>query len=385
MNYRNGTIYANIRFFDYNLFQNRLYLLIGKQNSQINKKMIFNQKIKFAVLGCGHIGKRHIEMISRNPNCELIALIDIKNPSELGLENKLIPFFESLEDFLTSSIKADIITIATPNALHAPQAIKILENGHHVVIEKPMALNAKEAKQVIKMAKKNNKYVFNVMQNRYSPPSIWMKSILDEKRLGDIYLVELNCYWNRDERYYTQDSWHGKRNLDGGTLFTQFSHFLDILYWFFGDIKVLSSEFFNFNHDHLTDFEDSGFCRFELTNKGQAFFNFSTAVWGNNLESSLTVIGEKGSVKIGGQYMEKVEYCNIKDYQMPTLEPTNPGNDYGNYKGSASNHHFVFENIVKVLNTNSTISATAKDGLKVVDLIERIYNSGNRAQFLKVR
>ena len=211
------------------------------------------------------------------------------------------------------------------------------------------------------------------MQNRYSPPSVWLKDLLDAGTLGKVFMVQINCYWNRDERYYKPESWHGKADLDGGTLFTQFSHFIDLMYWYFGDIKNIQAKFADFNHAELTDFEDSGFVSFDFVTGGMGSINYSTSIWDKNLESSITVIGENGSVKVGGQYMNEVEYCHIKDYEMPELAPTNPGNDYGAYKGSAANHHYIIENVVDVLKGRSSITTNALEGLKVVDIIERIY------------
>ncbi|WP_228446790.1 Gfo/Idh/MocA family oxidoreductase [Chryseobacterium sp. 3008163] len=165
-----------------------------------------------------------------------------------------------------------------------------------------------------------------------------------------------------------------KKDLDGGTLFTQFSHFIDIMYWLFGDLTNIQGKFADFNHKDLTDFEDSGFINFDFVNGGMGSLNYSTSVWNQNLESSMTVIAENGAVKIGGQYMDKVEVCNVKGYEMPELAPTNPGNDYGAYKGSAANHHYIIENVVDVLKGRSTITTNALEGLKVVDIIERIYS-----------
>ncbi len=332
--------------------------------------------IKFAVIGCGHIGKRHAEMISRNEESTLLALVDVRPKEQLGLEAYDIPFFSSVEDLLASHIAADIdvVNIATPNGFHAEHAMLCLEAKKHVVIEKPMALTKQDAEKVIFKALNVHKHVFAVMQNRYSPPSVWLKDMIDSERLGKIFMVQLNCYWNRDDRYYKADSWHGKAALDGGTLFTQFSHFIDLMYWLFGDVENIHSRFTNFNHSHLTEFkEDSGTIHFDFVNGGMGCINFSTSIWDKNLESSMTIIGEKGSVKIGGQYMDKVEICHVKDYQMPELPPTNPGNDYGAYKGSAANHHYIIENVVNVLKNRATITTNALEGMKVVEIIERMY------------
>lgn len=336
-----------------------------------------DKKIKFAVVGCGHIGKRHSEMILRNPESELVGVVDIKPENELNLPFGYIPFFSSLEELLTSGLDIDVVNIASPNGYHAAQALKCLEAKKHIVVEKPMALTRSDAEKVIFKALHVHKHVFAVMQNRYSPPSVWIKDLIESGTLGEVYMVQLNCYWNRDERYYKPDSWHGKKELDGGTLFTQFSHFIDIMYWLFGDIENIHARFADFNHQDLTEFEDSGFVNFEFVNGGMGSINYSTSVWDQNLESSMTIIAENGSVKIGGQYMDKVETCNVKDYTMPELPPTNPGNDYGAYKGSAANHHHIIENVVDVLKGRANITTNALEGLKVVDIIDRIYNQKN--------
>lgn len=335
------------------------------------------QKIKFAVIGCGHIGKRHAEMITNNPEAELVALLDVKKQEELGVDQFNVPFFSSLADLFASELVVDVINICSPNGYHASHALQSLQAKKHVVVEKPMALNKRDAEKVIFKALYENKNLFAVMQNRYSPPSIWVKELIESQIMGDIYIVQLNCYWNRDDRYYKPESWHGKKALDGGTLFTQFSHFIDIMYWLFGDIENIQSRIKDFNHQLLTDFEDSGFVSFDFVNGGMGSINFSTATWDKNMESSMTIIGKNGALKIGGQYMDKVEYCHIKDYVMPELAPTNPGNDYGAYKGSAQNHHYVIDNVVAVLKGRSKITTNALEGLKVVEIIERIYMANN--------
>ena len=331
-------------------------------------------KIRFAVAGAGHIGKRHAEMIHRNPESELVAICDVKPKASLGLETYSdVPFFGSVDEMLSSGLEFDVVNICTPNGFHAEHALKSLEANKHVVVEKPMGLTKAECEQVIFKSLQVSKQVFCVMQNRYSPPSEWIKDVVEKNVLGKIFLVQLNCYWNRDDRYYKKDTWKGSQALDGGTLFTQFSHFIDIMYWLFGDIKDIQAKFNDFTHKTNTDFEDSGLVNFNFINGGMGSINYSTSVWDTNLESSITIVGEKGSVKIGGQYMNEVEYCHIKNYTMPVLAPVNPANDYGGYKGSAANHHYIIENVVDVLKGRNKITTNALEGLKVVEIIERIY------------
>jgi UDP-N-acetyl-2-amino-2-deoxyglucuronate dehydrogenase len=330
-------------------------------------------KIRFAIVGYGHIGKRHGTMIKNNPECELVAVSDSSVDEKRKWSDLNIPFYSCLDDMLNAGLHIDVLCISTPNGLHEEHAIRGLKAGLHVVIEKPMALSKAGCEKIIFEALHQHKQVFCVMQNRYSPPSIWLKEIIQKKLLGDIFMVQIDCYWNRDDRYYKPGNWHGTKLLDGGTLFTQFSHFIDIMFWLFGDIKNIGGRLTNFNHKQTTEFEDSGFIHFDFVNGGMGGLNFSTSVWNQNLESSITIIAEKGTVKIGGQYMNEVQTCAIKEYTMPELPPSNPPNDYGQYKGSAANHHFIFENVIDVLKGRAPITTNALEGLKVVEIIEKIY------------
>ncbi|RYZ96558.1 MAG: Gfo/Idh/MocA family oxidoreductase [Sphingobacteriaceae bacterium] len=332
--------------------------------------------IKFAVIGFGHIGRRHATIISEYPGAKLVSIIDSDPDAFIhSLYPEGVTLFPSLEEFLTSGPTVDAICIATPNNSHCSHALLALEHGLHVIIEKPMGLSREQCEQVLYRSLKMSRHVFVVKQNRYSPPSRWMKEVVSNKTIGNVFMVQINCYWNRDDRYYIPSQWKGTIAQDGGTLFTQFSHFIDIMYWVFGDIKDIHSTFADFSHQDLTEFEDSGLVQFSFINGGIGSINFSTALYDKNMESSITVIGSKGSFKIGGQYMNEIEYCHIKDYELPELEQTNPPNDYGPFKGSAANHHYVIENVVNTLKGEDTITVNALEGMKVVDIIERIYAS----------
>ncbi|MCB9252275.1 MAG: Gfo/Idh/MocA family oxidoreductase [Flavobacteriales bacterium] len=333
------------------------------------------KKIKFAVIGLGHIGLRHSKIAHEHPDSETIACCDVlpereQKLRELGLNAK---FYIDYKELITQEHDVDVVNIAAPNGLHTEIALFALEHGKHVVIEKPMALSRADCEKIIFKSLQKSRNVFVVKQNRYSPPSKWLKEVVDQKIIGDVLMVQVNCYWNRDNRYYKPENWKGSLAMDGGTLFTQFSHFIDIMYWIFGDITKIQAIFKNATHKDLTEFEDSGFVNFEFVNGGLGCLNFSTSCWDTNMESSITVVGSKGSAKLGGQYLNEVEYSHIENYTVPELPPTNPPNDYGPFKGSAANHHYVIQNVVDTLNGKSQIDTNALEGLKVVDIIERIY------------
>jgi UDP-N-acetyl-2-amino-2-deoxyglucuronate dehydrogenase len=335
-----------------------------------------SDKIKFAIVGIGHIGKRHAQVIQNTPDAELIGVADI-NPTVKLSESEFshIPRYNSLENMLKSLPSADVINICTPNGEHALQTIMALEHGHHVVCEKPLALNKNDCLRILDKAGEVSRKVFCVMQNRYSPSAIWLKKIISEGILGKLNMVIINCLWNRDSKYYHSSKWRGSLNMDGGTLYTQFSHFIDTVYWLFGDITNIHSRFSNFNHQDMIEFEDSGMITFDFINGGSCSFNYTTSVWDKNFVSSITILGENGSVKVGGQYMNQVEYCHIKNYQMPELEVSKPANDYGFYKGSAANHEFVIRNVIDHLKDQKEITTSAYEGMKVIEIIERIYGA----------
>ena len=334
--------------------------------------------IRFGVLGLGHIGKRHAQSVLGHAGAELVSLADVRSKEECdAVQFEDIRWYDSMGEMLESG-GLDVVCVCTPNGLHAEQAIDIMRNGCDVVLEKPIALTVKDAQAIKQVSEETGKNVFCVMQNRYAPPSVWLKEMVDSGKLGEIRQVHIQCLWNRDDMYYAKGSWRGTLALDGGPLFTQFSHFLDVMYWIFGGISNPQAKFFNQAHIHNTEFEDSGQIIFEMPAHGWGSFTFSTAVDRSNFESSLTLVAEKGTLRIAGQYMQELVHCDIDGYPMPELSKSPPPNDYGAYKGSASNHHFVIANVVDVLNGNAEIATPLSEGVDVVSIIEDMYGAGER-------
>ncbi len=327
-------------------------------------------KIQFAIIGVGRIGTKYSKIIAENSKAELIAAVDI-DFSKRKLINKLVPFFTSIEDFFDAKIKVDIVCICTPNGLHSRQTIKFLRAGYHVICEKPIALNAREAKKMQAVEKETHKKVFAVMQNRYSPVSIWLKKLIDAQKLGDILYIQINCFWNRSERYYTEAPWRATLELGGGPLFTQFSHFIDLMIWLTGQPKNIKAETFNLNKQIKTEFDDSGNIRFDLENGGIGTFNYTNAAFERNVESSLTIIGTKGNIKVGGQYMEKLEYVNLsKSTEIPVFDKVTNANDYQFYQGSADKHDEFLQHVIHCLHNNLKPDVGLSEGLKIVQFIE---------------
>ena len=334
--------------------------------------------LSFAIIGCGNIAKRHAEQIQAFG--KLVAVCDIirSKAEELGKKYNAGVFF-SVDELFANKKGIDVAVICTPNGLHAAHSIISLRAGCHVLCEKPMALNSSDCLVMIQEAEKAGKHLFVVKQNRFNPPVVAVKKLLDEKKLGTIYSIQLNCFWNRDAKYY-DNSWKGTMALDGGTLFTQFSHFIDLLYWMFGDIKQVKTFKKNFAHQNIIEFEDTGVVILEFENGGMGTINYTVNSFQKNMEGSLTIFGEKGTVKIGGQYLNELEYQQIEGHVISNLSAGNKANEYGFYQGSMSNHDKVYQNLVEVILNNAAMAANSNDGLKTVQIIEKIYAAAENLQ-----
>ncbi len=330
------------------------------------------KKIKFSIIGCGRIAQRHAEHIQNIG--ELISVCDIKTDRAKKLAKKYsCDFYSNIEDLLSNQPGADVISICTPNGLHSDHTIKSLRAGKDVLCEKPMALTVSECENMISEAANAHKRLFIVKQNRYNPPVLELKRVITDKRLGKIFNVQLNCFWNRNIAYYQESNWKGTMNMDGGILYTQFSHFIDLLLWLIGDIKRVQVIRKNFLHQGNIDFEDTGVISFEFTSGAIGTINYTINSHNKNMEGSLTVFGESGTVKIGGQYLNVIEYQNIENYQMKSETVINKANEYGSYQGSMSNHDKVYQNILNVIEGKENIATNAIEGMKVVKTIENIY------------
>lgn len=329
------------------------------------------QKVKFAIVGCGRIAQRHAEHIANFG--ELVAVCDVVESAANNLVTKYgsRPYY-NINDMLQEAKDVDVVAICSPNGLHAEHSILALNAGFHVLCEKPMAISSADCGKMIIASERANKRLFVIKQNRFNPPVEAVKRVIDEGKLGKIYSVQLNCFWNRNFDYY-KDSWKGTQKLDGGTLYTQFSHFVDLLYWMIGDVKRVLPIVRNYAHVDVIEFEDAGVVAMEFENGAIGTINYNVNSYGKNMEGSLTIFGEKGTIKIGGQYLNELEYQNIEGFVIENLPEGNKPNNYGNYVGSMSNHDKVYKNVIDVLQKGQAISTNHFEGMKTVEIIEKIY------------
>lgn len=332
-------------------------------------------KIRVGLIGCGRIAQRHAGHIYKLG--KLVAVCDVNHEKarKLGEEYE-IPFFTD-EDAFLSFKDMDVVAVCSPNGLHAVHSIKSLNAGFHVLCEKPMALTSSDCEEMINTAERCNKRLFIVKQNRFNPAIEAVKEKIDQGAFGEIFSVQLNCFWNRNYDYYQKSDWKGTKDLDGGTLFTQFSHFIDLLYWMIGDVEETSSMIKNYSHEDVIEFEDTGVVSLKFKNGALGTINYTVNSFAKNMEGSIAIFGEKGTVKVGGQYLNKLEYQSLDGEEIGELREGNPANEYGEYQGSMSNHDRVYENLIDVLQHGGSIATNGLEGLKTVEIIQKIYKSAD--------
>ncbi len=325
---------------------------------------------KFAIVGCGRIARRHAEQI--NKVGKLVAVCDIVYENALELSEQYnANLYLSIENLLETETNVDVVCICTPNGLHAQHAVASLRAHKHVLCEKPLCINMSDAVDMQEAALQYGKSLFVVKQNRYNPPVQALKKLLQEDRLGKIFSFQVNCFWNRPHHYY-DNTWRGSRELDGGTLYTQFSHFIDLLYWLLGEVQHVHAITRNFEHP-IIEIEDCGVVLIETKAGAIGTLNYTVNSFNKNMEGSFTIFGEQGTVKIGGQYLNELEYQCIKGEAVKDLPAGNPANAYGFYQGSMSNHDKVYENLMDAIDNGNDEMASVYDGMKTVQIIEKIY------------
>ena len=302
---------------------------------------------------------------------ELVAVCDVsreareKASADLGCET-----LTEVDEFLAQQL--DLVAVCTPNYLHAEHTVAALRAGKDVICEKPMSLSVEDCERMIAVSRETTKRIFVVKQNRFNPPVQRLKQLIDDGSLGRIYSFQLNCFWNRNENYFAESDWRGKDEKDGGILFTQFSHFVDLLSWLFGKATDVNTIGEKFRNSSVPEFDDTVVSVMKFSNGVIGSCNFTINSHEKNMEGSITIFAENGTIKIGGKYLNTLEYQDIKNLVITDLEESKPANNYGDYEGSMSNHDLFYNNVMDVLNGNGELLVEMEDGLRTVELICRI-------------
>lgn len=333
------------------------------------------ENIKFAIVGCGSIGRRHIAVIDAEPNATIVGICDI-NPEAVNAQAELYDGLSAYTDFATmlAETDADIVNIATPHALHADMAIEAMQAGKDVLVEKPMALSVTDCERMNAAAKSTGRRLWVVKQNRHNIPVRLAKDAIDRGRLGKIFMIKCDVLWNRYQGYYDDSPWRGKIDQEGGALFTQASHFIDLLIWWCGD--VVSAKGHMETQNHSIDTEDSGVAILNFESGTIGNLVWTTCVYNKNYEGSITIVGERGTIKIGGKYLNQIEYWDVEGYPLdPNIEYTDKPNAYGKYQGTSSNHDKVVKALISYFRKEGNDTVDGFEGMKSIQAIEHIYNA----------
>lgn len=324
--------------------------------------------IKIFIVGCGRILEKHLQSIrSLNKKLRIVGVSDIHLHRLIKVSKKLN--VEGFKDFKKGIKKTnpDLVSVLTPSGAHAQNIIDILKLKKNIIVEKPMCLKISDGLKIVKISKKTKKKVFVVMQNKFNIPVLKLRKDISQYKLGKIFHASVIVRWRRDQKYYDQDKWRGTWKLDGGVISNQASHHLDLLRTLMGDPLSLYAT----SSKHLAKIqcEDTALIIFKFKNKKTGIMEATTAMRPNNIEGSLSVMGTKGSAKIGGFALNKFEYYNSNKKINLSKYDTNPKTVYG------FGHLKFYKHVLEVIHNNKKSEFEASEALKTVKIINAIYKS----------
>ncbi|HDR05146.1 MAG TPA: Gfo/Idh/MocA family oxidoreductase [Candidatus Marinimicrobia bacterium] len=327
--------------------------------------------MNIALLGCGRISHNHLESIKQIPELNLAAVCDTIE-SRAAEKGKLynVPYYTSYDEMLDQP-GIDLVTICTPSGLHPEHGIKAAKAGKHVIVEKPMGITLESVDNMIHVCDENRVQLFVVKQNRLNRTMQLLKKAIDKGRFGRIFMVQSNVFWQRPQNYYDMAKWRGTWEFDGGAFMNQASHYVDALYWLIGPVEHVMAE--TATMERKIETEDTGSAILKFRNGTIGSMNVTMLTYPKNFEGSITVLGEKGTVKIGGVAINKIEKWEFEDYDDDDkiIEESNynPPNVYG------FGHHPYYLNVVAALTGNGEANTDGRSGRKSLELILAIYRS----------
>ena len=328
---------------------------------------------KVGLIGCGRISKIHTSVLSSLPGVKLTAVCDIAEERAQNYAQKFK--CETYADYkkMLKAKNIDIINICTPTHMHAQMAVDAAEAGKHVVSEKPMAITLSDADRMIEACKKNGVKLFVVKQNRYNSPIVKLKEAIDEKRFGKIFYGKTTVYWQRDQHYYDENIWFKTRDMGGGVIINQASHNIDMLCWLMGPAESVYAKIDTMTH--RIDTEDFGVGIVKFKSGAWGIIEATTCVYPKNIEGSITILGENGSVKIGGIQMNERQLWEFRDHKneddIHSHCSTEPSDVYG------YGHIKFFEDVLRVLNGENMLYVDGNEGKISLELISAMYESAS--------
>ncbi len=332
-----------------------------------------DRPIRIVLVGCGRISERHINAITSNPKLELVAVCDeVLGRAQAAGEKADVPFFTSYDKML-DAIPTNVVAICTPSGLHAQHGVMAAERGLHVICEKPMATRLEDADALVKACDTAGVQLFVVKQNRLNPSIQLLKRSLDAGRFGRIYLANTTVRWNRPQSYYDMAPWRGTWEFDGGAFMNQASHYVDMIQWLVGQVKSVTAR--TATLARRIESEDTGVAILRFRNGALGTIEVTMLAYPRNMEGSITVIGERGTVKVGGTALNRIEHWEFAEYDDIDREAEllraapNPLSVYG------SGHRPYYDNVVAVLRGEAAADTDGREGRKSLELILAIYES----------
>lgn len=333
---------------------------------------ISNRRIRFALVGCGRIAGKHFEAFEQHKDrAELVAVCDT-DPEALtaAMARTLVPGFRTLEELLARS-NADVIVLATPSGIHAAQAIQAAEAGRHVVTEKPMATRWHDGTAMVAACDKAGVQLFVVKQNRRNPTIQLLKRAIERRRFGRIYMVTVNVFWCRPQEYYDSAPWRGTWEYDGGAFMNQASHYVDLLDWLVGPVESVHA--FAATLERHIEVEDTGVANIRWRSGALGSVNVTMLTHKQNFEGSLTIIGERGTVRLGG-----VAVNDIQKWEFADKDPDDELVEKASYETSSVygyGHPLYYDNVIRVLRGEAPPETDGREGLRSLELLIGIYLS----------
>jgi len=326
-----------------------------------------------ALIGCGRVSENHLAAITSSPFSRLVAVCDI-DPAKARAkgEKYQVPFYTDYHEMLHAHPEIKVINVATPTGYHARQVIDLARHGRHIIVEKPMALTVRDCDAMIHACAKNKCRLFIVKQNRFNPAVQVARRALEEGRFGKMVLGTVRVRWCRTQQYYEQDNWHGTWELDGGVMSQQASHHLDLLQWFMGPIETMQCQ----TATRLMDIEveDTAAALFRFTSGALGIFEATVATRPENLEGSLSLMGEKGSIIIGSPAVNKILYYKFEESRPEDEKLIEKfSQDVPNVYGCG--HTPYMENVVDAIQNNGQALVEGPEGRKVVEILTALYES----------
>jgi len=333
---------------------------------------ILDRKIRFALVGCGRIAKNHMNAIrEHHDRCELVGVCDV-NPRALeeASGSTGTRAWHSLDRML-AECEADAFVLATPSGLHPQQAIQVARAGRHVITEKPMATRWEDGKAMVTAADEAGVRLFVVKQNRRNATLQLLKSAVEKKRFGRIYMVNLNVFWTRPDEYYNSARWRGTWEFDGGAFMNQASHYVDLIDWIVGPVESLQAYTATLARD--IEVEDTGVISLRWRNGALGSMNVTMLTYPRNLEGSITILGEHGTVRIGG-----VAVNEVQQWEFATPDPDDERVKEASYQTTSVygfGHPLYYDNVIKVLRGEAEPETDGREGLKSLEVLVAAYRS----------